>query len=123
MSRKKDGNQLNIFEHGVPQTSISTCNSLQSMVAMVTRGAGIALLPENLVDSQIRRRELVPLADDLPPERLEFVIAHHRDQDQAIIRHIVELAVETSAFLTRPAAAAPAKTAPRRATARRVNRP
>ena len=93
---------------GVAQTSINTCNNLQSMVEMVAHGAGIALLPENLVAARILARELVPLSSQLPPERLEFVVARHRDQEQAIIRHIVELTVAASAFLHPPDAATPA---------------
>lgn len=85
--------------HGVAQSRISVCNNLQTMVEIIVQGAGIALLPENLVAARIRRRELVLLADELPAERLDFVIARHRDQDQVIIRHIVELAVAASAFL------------------------
>ena len=85
--------------HGVAQSSIIVCNNLQTMVEIVAQGAGIALLPENLVAGRIRRRQLVPLSVDLPAERLDFVVARHRDQDQVIIRHIVEIAVEASAFL------------------------
>ena len=92
--------------YGVAHSSINTCNSLQSMVEMVARGAGIAMLPENLVAAHIRRKELVILSPELPPQRLDFVIARHRDQDQAIIRHIVELALETSEFLKTSAAVA-----------------
>jgi len=86
-------------KYGATQSNISTCNSLQSMLEMVVAGGGISLLPENLVAPRIRRRELVPLSGALPPERLEFVIARHRDQEQAIIRHIVEQSVAASAFL------------------------
>jgi DNA-binding transcriptional LysR family regulator len=92
-------------KYGATQSNISTCNSLQSMLETVVAGGGISLLPENLVAPRIRRRELVPLSAALPPERLEFVIARHRDQEQAIIRHIVELSVAASAFLGHDAAA------------------
>lgn len=87
--------------HGVALTNINTCNNLQSIVELVASGAGVALLPENLVAARIERGELVPLSSDLPPERLDFVIARHQDQGQAIIHHIVALAVETTAFLTK----------------------
>lgn len=90
--------------HGVALTNINTCNNLQSIVELVANGAGIALLPENLVAGRMKRKELVPLSQALPPERLDFVIARHQDQDQAIIHHIVELAVEASAFLNKEAA-------------------
>ncbi len=85
--------------HGVTHHDINTCNNLQAMVSMVAGNAGIALLPENLVASRIRRRELVALSDLLPPVPLNFVIARHRDQEQAVIRRIIERTVEESAFL------------------------
>lgn len=83
----------------VSQTSVNTCNSLQSIVEIIAQGGGIALLPENLVAARLGSGELASLADTLPPGRLEFVIARHRDQEQAIIRHIVDCAVQASAFL------------------------
>jgi hypothetical protein len=86
------------------------------MVEMVVHGTGIALLPQNMVDERIRNRELVEISGELPPEKLEFVIARHRDQEQAIIRHIVELTVAASGFL-HGATPAPVKAAtpPKRA--------
>ena len=84
--------------HGVAATNINTSDNLQSIVELVANCAGIALLPESLAAGLIKKKRLVPLSDKLPPERLDFVIARHRDQDQAIIRHIIALAVETSAF-------------------------
>lgn len=90
--------------HGVTLTDINTSNNLQSMVGIVAAGGGIALLPSNMVEGHIRRRELSALSDLLPPQPLEFVIAHHRDQEQMVIRRVVEAAVAASAF--RPGGAA-----------------
>jgi DNA-binding transcriptional LysR family regulator len=86
-------------EHGAPLTNVNTCNSLQTMVAMVARGAGIALLPDNLLADRLRRRELARLDQWLAPQRLDFVIVRHRDQQQTVVRRIVEVAIETSEFL------------------------
>lgn len=85
--------------HQVPLTNINTSTNLQSMVEMVAGGAGIALLPENLTTAQVRLGTLVPLSAQLPPERLDFVIARHRDQTQAVVQKIVEFAVASSAFV------------------------
>ena len=89
---------------GVAPKNINTSDNIQSIVELVANCAGIALLPENLAFGFMRTKRLVPLSDELPPERLEFVIARHRDQDQAIIQRIIALAVETSAFRGSPAA-------------------
>ncbi|MFN0160967.1 MAG: LysR family transcriptional regulator [Burkholderiales bacterium] len=86
-------------QHGVSLNAVSTSNSLQSMVVIVAAGGGIALLPENLVAGRIRQRHLAALSDLLPPVGLEFVIARHRDQDQAVIRRIIAATVEMSAFV------------------------
>lgn len=104
---------------GVALTHINTCNNIQSIVELVANGAGIALLPDNLAAAYIKSNKLVPLSDDLPPERLDFVIARHRDQDQAIIQHIVELAVDASTFLSKaPSLHAPSGRGAPRASSR-----
>lgn len=90
--------------HGVAPKNINTSDNIQSIVQLVAGSAGIALLPENLAAGLMHEKRLVPLSDELPPERLDFVIARHRDQEQAIIQRIIALAVETSAFLGRPPA-------------------
>lgn len=89
---------------GLPSTNINTSDNIQSIVRLVANGAGIALLPDNLAADCLQKKELEPLSDTLSTERLEFIIARHRDQDQAIITHIVELAVQTSTFLKTGAA-------------------
>ena len=89
---------------GVAPKNINTSDNIQSIVELVANCAGIALLPENLAVGFMHKKRLVPLSDELPPERLEFVIARHRDQDQAIIQRIIALAVGTSAFRGSPAA-------------------
>ena len=86
--------------HQVPLTNINTSTNLQSMVEMVAGGAGIALLPENLAAAHVKRGSLVPLSPGLPPARLDFVIARHRDQNQAVLLKIVEFAAASSAFLS-----------------------
>ena len=59
---------------------------------IVATGAGIGILPAPLVAERL-------LSKELKPERLEFVVAHHRDQDQLIIQRIVDEALLASAFL------------------------
>lgn len=84
--------------HGAPLTNINTSNNLQTMVGIVASGGGLALLPSNMVEGHLKRRSLVALSDVLPPQPLEFVIAHHRDQEQSVIRRIVEAALKSTAF-------------------------
>lgn len=87
--------------YGVFQKTINTSDSLQSIVEIVTSGVGIAMLPAPLVTERLLTKELRLLSEELKPERLEFVVAHHRDQDQLIIQRIVHEALLASAFLPR----------------------
>jgi len=87
--------------HGVVRKTINTSSSVQNIVEIVASGAGIAMLPAPLVAKQLLSKELHLLSAQLKPERLEFVVAHHRDQDQQIIKKIVAEALLTSAFLLR----------------------
>lgn len=87
--------------HGLNQQTINTSDSVQSIVEIVSSGAGIAMLPEPLVTNRLLSKELLLLSESLKPERLEFVVAHHRDQDQVIIQQIVDEALLASAFFRR----------------------
>ena len=82
----------------VTSKKINTSSSVQSIVQLVTQCAGIACLPECLVAEQMQDGRLLSLSPALEAGRLDFVIARHRDQDQAIVQQIVELAVQASAF-------------------------
>lgn len=84
---------------GLSQVSINTCNSLQTMVSIVMAGGGISMLPENMVAEALQRRQLVRLSPDMPAQPLDFVIAHDRDQEQPVVRHIAQLAVQASTFV------------------------
>jgi DNA-binding transcriptional LysR family regulator len=84
---------------GLSQVSINTCNSLQTMVSIVMAGGGISMLPENMVAEALQRRQLVRLSPDMPAQQLDFVIAHDRDQEQPVVRHIAQLAVQASTFV------------------------
>lgn len=85
-------------EQGVSSDAIGTCNNIMALIAIISSGAGIALLPEILVRSQVARAELVPLLPEMAMQKLEFVIAWHADQEQLIIRNIVEVALQCTTF-------------------------
>jgi DNA-binding transcriptional LysR family regulator len=84
---------------GLPHKSMNTSDSVQSIVELVANGAGIALLPHPLVAQLIAERRVLVL-DDLAPDRMDFLIARRRDQDQPILKQIVATAAETSGFLS-----------------------
>lgn len=86
-------------EWGISLESIGTCDHILALIEMITKGAGVALLPEILVRNYIAKGELVVLLNDMPMQELEFVIAWNADQEQPIIRNIVETASQCSTFL------------------------
>lgn len=83
---------------GVGVESIGTCNHIMALIAIIVKGAGVALLPEILARGHVAKSELVPLLPDLPMPELEFVIAWNADQEQPIIRKIVEMALQCTTF-------------------------
>ena len=88
----------NLRRHGVSPGNINTSDNLQSIIEVVASGAGIALLPTYALGRPLNRGALVPLSPQLPPEPLGFSIASHRDQGQAILQHIIDVAAEECVF-------------------------
>lgn len=86
---------------GIAPRHVNTSDSVHSIVEMVARGAGTALLPDCLVAAPLRSKELARLSKELPAQRLEFVIARRRGQEQPIVEYIVQAAREASGFVAR----------------------
>lgn len=86
---------------GLAQKSINTSDSVQCIAQVVAAGAGVALLPEPLVRELLQRGQLVALEAPQGPERLAFVVARHRDHDQALVTHIMQWVQDSSAFVAR----------------------
>ena len=87
-------------QYGLSHQTINTSDSVQSIVEIVASGAGIGILPEPLVAQRLKSKELQLLSAQLKPQRLEFVVAHHRDQNQQIIQRIVDETLLVSAFMS-----------------------
>jgi DNA-binding transcriptional LysR family regulator len=87
--------------HGATHKHINTSDSVESIVRLVANGCGIAILPDCLVRDLLKSGKMACLSKELPSERLDFVIARRRDQDQVVIKHIVDVAVQTSSFIDR----------------------
>ena len=85
-------------EFGVADESIGTCNHIMALIEIIASGAGIALLPEILVRGHVAKSQLVPLFPQLPTPQLEFIIAWNADQEQTILRTMVEVALQCTTF-------------------------
>lgn len=83
---------------GVAADALGTCNHIMALIEIIVSGAGVALLPEILVRGYVAKSELVPLLPELPTPELEFVIAWSADQEQSIIRNIVDMALRCTTF-------------------------
>lgn len=85
-------------QQGIARKAVSTCDSVQALVELITEGAGIGLLPLPMVNDRLADGRLALLAPGMEEQRFDFVIAHHRDQEQAIIQRIVHEAIVASGF-------------------------
>lgn len=91
---------------GANLDNVCSCNRLNSLIEVVEAGGGIAQLPEMMVTEQVKAGTLVPVAPDLEPLTLEFTLATHRNQGQAVVRQVVQaLARLGKAATGRPRAA------------------
>jgi len=61
----------------------------------------IGILPAPRIEERLASKQLRLLSPELPAQRLEFVVAHHRDQNQQVIQRIVEEAQLASSFVAR----------------------
>lgn len=83
---------------GITRKPVSTCDSVQGLVELITHGAGTGLLPLPMVADRLADGRLEVLAPELQAQHFDFAIAHHRDQEQAIIQRIVREAAAASDF-------------------------
>ncbi len=77
-------------EMGANLDNICSCNRLNSLIDVVEAGGGIAQLPEMMVADQVKAGTLVLLDPQRTPLTLEFTIATHRNQGQAVVHEVVQ---------------------------------
>ena len=75
---------------GANLDNICSCNRLNSLIDVIEAGGGVAQLPEMMVKRQVEAGCLVLLDPALKPLTLEFTLATHRNQGQAIVRQVAE---------------------------------
>lgn len=79
---------------------IDICNNVHTMVRLIAGGTGIGLLTRSLVETSLADGSLVLLKDAPALPRLRFSAAWSVDQGQTLVRKLVELATQTTTFLT-----------------------
>lgn len=69
---------------------IHTCSSVANLIALTRQGAGIALLPEPLVQSELASGELVVLTTDQSVPELGFCCSWRLDDDRILPRLLAD---------------------------------
>lgn len=82
--------QDELRDMGANLDNICSCNRLNSLIDVVEAGGGIAQLPEMMVADQVKAGTLVLLDPQRPPLTMEFTIATHRNQGQAVVHEVVQ---------------------------------
>lgn len=85
-------------EQGAHLRNVSTCDSMSTIVQLVTEGGGIGFLPRVLIEDQLDTGRLIRLPEVLPPRSAEYTMVYAGGRNQALVQRIVELAVKHSAF-------------------------
>src|SRR5690606_3214105 len=98
-SRYFAGQAAVLQEQGGHLRNVSTCDSMSTIVQLVTEGGGIGFLPRVLIEDQLAAGRLVRLPEVLAPRTAEYTMVYAGGSNQAVVRRIVELAVKHSAFI------------------------
>lgn len=87
-----------LHRHGVRERNLNTCDHVLFLIETAVAGGGITLLPECLIRSHLAAGSLVSASAELRAEKLEFVIARNKDQDEPLVCRIMDLVHKASKF-------------------------
>ena len=83
--------QLTVEEmrrQGLTAQNINTCSHVKTLIELVLNGAGIAMLPEQLVRQELKQGLLVPIPKAGRTQVIEFYIVMRRNEDDVLINEI-----------------------------------
>jgi DNA-binding transcriptional LysR family regulator len=83
---------------GAHLRNVSSCDNMATLTDVVTRGGGIGYLPRVLIEERLAKGELLPLPGLDAGADAEYFIVSTRAPQQRVLRRIVELAHQYSAF-------------------------
>lgn len=87
-----------LLEHGVELERVNAINNTLGASRIVSSGAGIGLLSENLIHRELMDGTLVPIPGLSACEAIEFSIVCMKDTSGRILNEVMEAAVATSPF-------------------------
>ncbi len=93
-----------LLEHGVELDRVNAINNTLGASRIVSSGAGIGLLSENLIRRELLEGTLVPIPGLAPCEYVAFSIVCMKDTGGRILNEVIEAAVATSPFQQKTAA-------------------
>lgn len=97
-SRYFAGQAASLQQQGAHLRNVSTCDSMSTIVQLVTEGGGVGFLPKVMIEPHLATGRLVRLPQVLAPRTAEYTMVYAGGSNQTVIRRIVELAVKHSAF-------------------------
>ena len=87
-----------LLPYGAELDRVNGINNTLAAARIVSSGAGIGLLSENMIERELRTGTLVPVPGLLPCEDIEFSIVRMKESSGRILREVMEAAVATSPF-------------------------
>ncbi|RYF39759.1 MAG: hypothetical protein EOO27_48725, partial [Comamonadaceae bacterium] len=77
---------------GLLPSDINSCNHVQSLIGIVSAGAGIAMLTEQLVADRVANGTLVKIPVARPTTMIDFVaVRRHNEADPIVLRVFEQL--------------------------------
>ena len=87
-----------LVAHGAELNRVNAINNTLGASRIVSSGAGIGLLSQNLIQRELLAGMLFPIPGLLPCGDIEFSIVCMKDSDGRILREVMDAAVATSPF-------------------------
>ena len=91
-----------LLVHGAELDRVNAINNTLGAARIVSSGAGIGLLSENLIQRELQAGSLVPIPGLLPCEDIEFSIVCMKDSGGRILLEVMDAAVAASPFRRGP---------------------
>lgn len=77
-----------IRKQGLTSQNINTCSHVKTLIEIVLNGAGVAMLPEQLVRKELKQGLLVPIPKAGQTHVIEFHIVMRKSEDDVLINEI-----------------------------------
>lgn len=87
-----------LLAHGAQLGNVNAIDNTLAAARIVSAGAGVGLLSENLIQRELLAGTLVPIPDLLPCEEIEFSVVCANDRGGRIVPEVMEAAVAASPF-------------------------